>query len=106
MVILVIVGLKVSTINILTNADIRISDAIFILTYARGCKYSLEKMKQKIELHQTLKAALPEFFSNYDPMRPEIRAALSAGSQLPMPEYDHLGLLFESSVSGVLCIYT
>lgn len=50
-----------------------------LLKYLRGCKYSLEKTKKKIDLMMTLRTALPEFFSGWDPMSPENQAALSLG---------------------------
>ena len=54
-------------------------DSIFLLNYLRGCKYSLEKAKQKIDLAFTLRNALPEFFSGWDPMQPEMQEALKLG---------------------------
>ncbi|KAI9559302.1 hypothetical protein GHT06_016091 [Daphnia sinensis] len=70
--------------------QIRIDD-YGIVCFARGCKYSLEKMKNKIDLMFTLRTALPEFFSGWDPMKPEIQAALACGSFLPLPDYDQHG---------------
>nr|CAH0106714.1 unnamed protein product [Daphnia galeata] len=62
-----------------------------IICFARGCKYSLEKMKTKMDLMFTLRTALPEFFSGWDPLKPEIQAALACGSFLPLPDYDQHG---------------
>ncbi len=59
------------------------ADANFILCYARGCKYSLEKIKRKLDLTLTMRTALPEFFSGWDPKRPELQAALKLGYLLP-----------------------
>jgi len=67
------------------------TDAHFILCYARGCKYSLEKIKRKLDLTLTMRTALPEFFSGWDPKRPELQAALKLGASLPLPGYDALG---------------
>jgi hypothetical protein len=58
---------------------ILIIDAIFLLKFLRGCKYSLEKAKKKMDLTLTLRSALPEFFSGWDPMSPENQEALSLG---------------------------
>ncbi|XP_046459127.1 retinol-binding protein pinta-like isoform X4 [Daphnia pulex] len=66
-------------------------DAIFLLKFLRGCKYSLEKAKKKMDLTLTLRSALPEFFSGWDPMSPENQEALSLGGTLPLPGYDHQG---------------
>ena len=54
-------------------------DAHFLLIFARGCKYNVEKMKRKLETFLTIKASLPEFFSGWDPIRPEIQSALQVG---------------------------
>lgn len=62
--------------NFLRNSFL---DAVFLLNYLRGCKYSLEKAKQKIDLAFTLRNALPEFFSGWDPMLPDIQEALKLG---------------------------
>jgi len=62
-----------------------------ILAFARGCKYSMEKTKRKLELMLTMRTALPEFFTGCDPYRPEIQALLKVGSFLPLLDYDHLG---------------
>ncbi|KAI9559252.1 hypothetical protein GHT06_016041 [Daphnia sinensis] len=66
-------------------------DAKFLLKYLRGCKYSMEKAKKKLELTLTLRSALPEFFSDWDPLLPENQEILSLGGSLPLPGYDHLG---------------
>ncbi|XP_046459123.1 alpha-tocopherol transfer protein-like isoform X1 [Daphnia pulex] len=66
-------------------------DAKFLLRYLRGCKYSMEKTKTKLDLTLTLRSALPEFFSGWDPLSAENQAALSHGGTLPLPGHDHLG---------------
>lgn len=66
-------------------------DEYSIVCFARGCKYSLEKMKHKIDLQYTLRTALPEFFSGRDPLKPRLQEALACGSYLPLPNYDKHG---------------
>ncbi|XP_046638354.1 retinaldehyde-binding protein 1-like [Daphnia pulicaria] len=67
-------------------------DAKFLLRYLRGCKFSMEKAKKKLDLTLTMRAALPEFFDGWDPLSPENQAILSiGGGSLPLPGYDHLG---------------
>jgi hypothetical protein len=56
-----------------------ITDDYGIICFARGCKYSLEKMKTKMDLMFTLRTALPEFFAGWDPLKPQIQAALACG---------------------------
>ena len=75
---------------------------MFLLKFLRGCKFSLEKTKIKLDLSMTFRStllirlifspfmnqsiaiffcedALPEYFTNWDPMTPENQAALSYG---------------------------
>lgn len=40
-------------------------DDRYLAIYARGCKFSLEKMKRKIDLAQSMKALLPEVFTGW-----------------------------------------
>ena len=51
-----------------------------MVTFARGCKYNLEEMKNRLEMFLTLKSSLPEFFTGWDPMKPELQSALEVGS--------------------------
>jgi hypothetical protein len=37
-----------------------------IIGFLRGCKFSLERTKEKVDMYYTMKTALPEFFSNRD----------------------------------------
>ena len=67
------------------------TDAQFLLKFLRGCKYSLEKTKQKLDLTLTLRTMLPDIYSSWDPMKSENQKALSFGPLLPLPGYDHLG---------------
>ncbi|KAK9730672.1 CRAL/TRIO domain [Popillia japonica] len=59
-------------------------DDQFILTYLRGCKFSLEKTKAKLDGLYTLKPMLPEFFSNRDPFDKNIQHLLKLGVILPL----------------------
>jgi len=54
-------------------------DSQFLVTFLRGCKFSLERTKAKMDMYYTLRTALPEFFTNRDPMLPEIQKVLKAG---------------------------
>lgn len=40
------------------------------MTFLRGCKFSLEKCKQKLDMYFTMRAMCPEFFSNRDIRNP------------------------------------
>ncbi len=42
------------------------SDDQVLVSYLRGCKYSLEKAKQKFDLHYTLQTLLPDLIGKID----------------------------------------
>jgi len=50
-----------------------------IVTFLRGCKYSLERTKEKIDMHYTMKSVVPEFFKNRDFKSPVLREILELG---------------------------
>ncbi|XP_064107326.1 alpha-tocopherol transfer protein-like isoform X7 [Macrobrachium nipponense] len=62
-----------------------------ILRFLRGCKFSLEKTKQKIDMFYTCKSMCPEWYTNRDPQDKRLRAILEMGVVLPLPGFDHLG---------------
>lgn len=51
----------------------KFSDDQRIMTFLRGCKFSLEKCKRKIDMYFTMRALVPEFFSNRDIKSPELQ---------------------------------
>jgi len=73
-----------------TLARVQLDDYI-ILAYARGCKYSIKKIQQRLATTLTMRATIPEFFHDWDPSKPELQAALGEGSFLPLLNYDNLG---------------
>ena len=48
--------------------------------YLRGCKFSLERTKEKIDMYNTCRAACPEWFGNMDPEDPVVQELLKKGS--------------------------
>jgi hypothetical protein len=44
------------------------TDDQFLVAFLRGCKYSLEKAKQKLDLFYTVRTHAPELIKNRDPM--------------------------------------
>ncbi|KAB0798514.1 hypothetical protein PPYR_09507 [Photinus pyralis] len=63
------------------------TDDQLILSFLRGCKFSLEKCKQKLESYYTFKTLLPEYFNNRDPFLSEIQEILKQGCYwLPLPK--------------------
>lgn len=60
-------------------------DDQFLVTFLRGCKYSLEKAKKKIEMYYTARTTTPEFFSNRDPSDNFLSEIIDLGCILPLP---------------------
>jgi hypothetical protein len=67
------------------------TDDQLLLTFLRGCKFSLERTKEKIDMHYTLKTITPEIYTNRDPLSPEIQKVLAVGPMLPLPKLAHAG---------------
>ncbi|KAG8226437.1 hypothetical protein J437_LFUL015105 [Ladona fulva] len=66
-------------------------DDQFIVAFLRGCKFSLERTKEKLDAYYTMKTVLKDFFGDRDPMRPEIQKVLDLGIITPLPEPDDNG---------------
>ncbi|VVC98504.1 unnamed protein product [Leptidea sinapis] len=56
-----------------------------IMTFLRGCSFSLEKCKRKLDMYFTMRAACPEFFSNRDISRPDLAALITKVQGAPLP---------------------
>ncbi|XP_014287399.1 alpha-tocopherol transfer protein-like [Halyomorpha halys] len=56
-----------------------------IMTFLRGCKFSLEKTKRKLDMYFTMRAAVPEFFANRDPTRTEMKEVFEIFHFPPLP---------------------
>ncbi|XP_055372812.1 uncharacterized protein LOC129606495 [Condylostylus longicornis] len=64
----------------------RIQDDLQALkTFLRGCQYSLERAKEKIDKFYSLRAGLREIFRNRKTDNQKILELLRAGSTLPLP---------------------
>lgn len=55
------------------------TDDQFLIAFLRGCKYSLEKTKSKIDKFFTLKSKFPEMFGATDIDDPKFREILRLG---------------------------
>ncbi|XP_076029002.1 alpha-tocopherol transfer protein-like isoform X2 [Oratosquilla oratoria] len=62
-----------------------------ILRFLRGCKFSLERTKEKLDMFYTCRTAVPEWFKNRDPLDPKTKQILDLGILLPLPGSDALG---------------
>lgn len=60
-------------------------DDQFLVTFLRGCKYSLEKAKKKIEMYYTARTITPEFFANRDPTDKFLGEIIDLGLIIPLP---------------------
>ncbi|XP_049866600.1 uncharacterized protein LOC126367214 [Pectinophora gossypiella] len=56
----------------------------WLVAFLRGSKFSLERSKEKFDMYYTLKALVPEFFSNRDPLDERIQGILKLGVFLPV----------------------
>lgn len=55
------------------------TDDQFLIAFLRGCKYSMEKTKSKIDKFFTLKSKFPEFFGPTDVDDPKFRDIFRLG---------------------------
>lgn len=60
-------------------------DDQFLVNFLRGCKYSMERVKQKFDLYHTLKTHIPELTRNRDPLDEKLLGTIRQGSCLPLP---------------------
>lgn len=61
------------------------TDDQFLVTFLRGCKYSLERAKQKFDMFYTLRTHVPEMMEGRDPHGEKIAAIIKLGVGLPLP---------------------
>ncbi|XP_077291627.1 retinol-binding protein pinta-like [Arctopsyche grandis] len=60
------------------------TDDQWLIAFLRGCKYSLERTKEKLDMFYTLRTAAPEICQVKDPMDPKIQELLNIGTTLPL----------------------
>uniref|UniRef100_A0A0A9WF90 Alpha-tocopherol transfer protein-like n=1 Tax=Lygus hesperus TaxID=30085 RepID=A0A0A9WF90_LYGHE len=56
-----------------------------LTTFLRGCKFSLENTKRKLDMYFTMRAAVPEFFSNRDPTTAVTKEIMESFHFPPLP---------------------
>lgn len=61
-------------------------DDQFLVNFLRGCKHSLERFKEKIDLYYTLRQSLPLIYSKWDPLLPLNLYLIRLGFFLPLPK--------------------
>lgn len=60
-------------------------DDQFLISFLRGCKYSLEKAKKKLEMYYMARTTTPEFFANRDPTDKFLDEIINLGLIMPLP---------------------
>ncbi|XP_063702308.1 LOW QUALITY PROTEIN: alpha-tocopherol transfer protein-like [Culicoides brevitarsis] len=61
------------------------TDDQFLLAFLRGCKYSLERVKEKLDLFYSIRRAIPEVFAEREPSSARMREIMKLGVVLPLP---------------------
>ncbi|XP_055530860.1 alpha-tocopherol transfer protein-like [Wyeomyia smithii] len=61
------------------------SDQI-LLSFLRGCKFSLEKTKEKLLLFYRIRTALPQVVQDRDPLNEHVLKVIRMGVGIPLPE--------------------
>lgn len=64
------------SLNYRLNIAILFVDDGRLKTFLRGCKFSPEKVKKKLDMYYTMRNAVPEFFNDRDINRPELAQIL------------------------------
>lgn len=63
------------------------TDDQFLINFLRGCKFSLERAKEKIDAYYTVRTAIPEIFANRA-VTEDIINLIKLGVMVPLPQSD------------------
>jgi hypothetical protein len=55
------------------------TDDQFLMIFLRGCKYSLEKVKEKLDMYYTVRTALPQIMGKRDPLDAKVQSLVKLG---------------------------
>ncbi|KAF5297764.1 hypothetical protein FQR65_LT09938 [Abscondita terminalis] len=88
---------KQSQVNLNTGAT-RLLVGLRLLNFLRGCKFSTQKAKDKLEAFLKVKHGIPEIFSNRDPFSPPLHDLLKNGCLIPFGTPDKDCFLFRWEV--------
>lgn len=61
------------------------TDDQFLVAFLRGCKYSLEKAKKKLDTYYSVRQVLPEMMHGRDPTDKKMLEIVRLGVGLPLP---------------------
>lgn len=67
------------------------TDDQFLICFLRGCKYSIEMCKKKIDMFYTLRTHIPEMISDRDPLNEKLHEIIKLGVGLPLPDTEAPG---------------
>lgn len=70
-------------------------DDLWLLNFLRACKFDFERTKAKLETFYSMRTITPEFYTNRDPMQPEIQAVLKQGIYLPILKEDQAVIVLQ-----------
>ena len=74
-----------------------------LLTYfLRGCKFSLERTKEKLDFFYSIKANVPEWFDNWDVEEERVKGMVKQGLYVKLKGYDKEGRFVFLNRSGKL----
>ncbi|KAK5646357.1 hypothetical protein RI129_004821 [Pyrocoelia pectoralis] len=62
------------------------TDSQRLVAFCRGCKWNIQRIKERLDYFYTIKNITPEFFENRDPLSTELQKVLNAGSIFIMPK--------------------
>jgi len=65
-------------VKIINNTYV-FTDDQFLMTFLRGCKYSIERVKEKLDMFYTLRSAIPELMVDRDPFNQTTAAIIRLG---------------------------
>ncbi|XP_058460978.1 alpha-tocopherol transfer protein-like [Malaya genurostris] len=63
-------------------------DDQFLVCFLRGCKYSLERTKEKLDMFYTVRTMSPELIRSRDPLNPRTLEIIRLGVGIPLPHTD------------------
>ena len=74
-----------------------------LLTYfLRGCKFSLERTKEKLDFFYSIKANVPEWFDHWDVDEARVKGMVKQGLYVKLKGYDKEGRFVFLNRSGLL----
>jgi len=66
-------------------------DYISLLWFLRGCKFDVKRTKTRIDNFFSFRTQVKEWYSDCDPLKPELNSLLDIGTFLPLPGHDDKG---------------